>query len=111
MLHVCLQFHLLSRTLRCFSPQFDRLPSPNRNLIATAVYLWPSLVLTNPSMRPISVALPIIERSTDLATFFAVLVVASIVPIVLFLIFQKPHQLRTLELVYGQVRYSILARL
>ena len=23
MLHVCLQFHLLSRTLRCFSPQFD----------------------------------------------------------------------------------------
>ena len=53
-------------------------------------YLWPSLVLTNPSMRPISVALPIIERSTDLATFFAVLVVASIVPIVLFLIFQKP---------------------
>jgi multiple sugar transport system permease protein len=41
-------------------------------------------------MRPISVALPIIERSTDLATFFAVLVVASIVPIVLFLIFQKP---------------------
>jgi len=53
-------------------------------------YLWPSLVLTNPSMRPISVALPIIERSTDLATFFAVLVVASIVPIVLFLIFQRP---------------------
>ncbi len=53
-------------------------------------YLWPSLVLTNPSMRPISVALPIIERSTDLATFFAVLVVASIVPIALFLIFQRP---------------------
>lgn len=53
-------------------------------------YLWPSLVLTNPSMRPISVALPIIERSTDLATFFAVLVVASLVPIALFLIFQRP---------------------
>lgn len=53
-------------------------------------YLWPSLVLTNPSMRPISVALPIIERSTDLATFFAVLVVASIVPILLFVIFQRP---------------------
>lgn len=53
-------------------------------------YLWPSLVLTNPALRPISVALPVIERSTDLATFFAVLVVASIVPIVLFLIFQRP---------------------
>ncbi len=53
-------------------------------------YLWPSLVLTNPALRPISVALPVIERSTDMATFFAVLVVASIVPIVLFLIFQRP---------------------
>ncbi len=53
-------------------------------------YLWPSLVLTNPDLRPISVALPIIERSTELSTFFAVLVVASLVPIGLFLIFQKP---------------------
>lgn len=52
-------------------------------------YLWPSLVLTDPSLRPISVALPIIERSTDMSTFFAVLVVASLVPIVLFLIFQR----------------------
>lgn len=53
-------------------------------------YLWPSLVLTDPDLRPISVALPIIERTTDLSTFFAVLVVASLVPIVLFLIFQRP---------------------
>lgn len=53
-------------------------------------YLWPSLVLTNPDLRPISVALPIIERSTDLATFFSVLVVASLVPIALFMIFQRP---------------------
>lgn len=53
-------------------------------------YLWPSLVLTNPDLRPISVALPVIERTTELSTFFAVLVVASLVPIGLFLIFQKP---------------------
>lgn len=53
-------------------------------------YLWPSLVLTNPDLRPISVALPTIERSTELSTFFAVLVVASLVPIGLFLLFQKP---------------------
>jgi multiple sugar transport system permease protein len=53
-------------------------------------YLWPSLVLSNPDLRPISVALPLIERSTELSTFFAVLVVASLVPIGLFLIFQKP---------------------
>lgn len=53
-------------------------------------YLWPSLVLTHPDLRPISVALPVIERTTELSTFFAVLVVASLVPIGLFLIFQKP---------------------
>lgn len=53
-------------------------------------YLWPSLVLTDPAMRPISVALPVIEKSTELSTFFAVLVLASIVPIILFLVFQKP---------------------
>lgn len=53
-------------------------------------YLWPSLVLTDPTMRPISVALPIIEKSTELSTFFAVLVLASVVPILLFLVFQKP---------------------
>lgn len=53
-------------------------------------YLWPSLVLTRPELRPISVALPFIERTTELSTFFAVLVVASLVPIALFLLFQKP---------------------
>lgn len=53
-------------------------------------YLWPSLVLSDPKLRPISVALPAIEKTTELSTFFAVLVLASIVPIVLFLIFQRP---------------------
>lgn len=53
-------------------------------------YLWPSLVLTDPALRPLSVALPVIEKTTDLSTFFAVLVVASIVPIALFLVFQRP---------------------
>lgn len=53
-------------------------------------YLWPSLVLTDPLLRPISVALPALERTNDLATFFAILVVASIVPIVLFVVFQRP---------------------
>lgn len=53
-------------------------------------YLWPSLVLTDPSLRPLSVALPLIEKTTDLSTFFAVLVIASLVPIALFLVFQRP---------------------
>lgn len=53
-------------------------------------YLWPSLVLTDPSLRPISVALPMLERTNELTTFFAILVVASLVPIALFLVFQRP---------------------
>lgn len=53
-------------------------------------YLWPSLVLTDPALRPLSVALPLIEKTTDLSTFFAVLVLASLVPIALFLVFQRP---------------------
>lgn len=53
-------------------------------------YLWPSLVLTDPALRPLSVALPLIEKTTDLSTFFAVLVIASLVPIALFLVFQRP---------------------
>lgn len=53
-------------------------------------YLWPSLVLTDPKLRPISVALPVLERTNDLTTFFAILVVSAIVPIGLFLVFQRP---------------------
>lgn len=53
-------------------------------------YLWPSLVLTDPKLRPISVALPVLERTNDLTTFFAILVVSAVVPIGLFLVFQRP---------------------
>ncbi|BAJ74576.1 ABC-type sugar transport system, permease component [Microbacterium testaceum StLB037] len=53
-------------------------------------YLWPSLVLTDPKLRPISVALPQLERTNDLTTFFAILVVSALIPIALFLVFQRP---------------------
>ena len=53
-------------------------------------YLWPSLVLTDPKVRPISVALPMLERTNDLTTFFAILVVSALIPIGLFLVFQRP---------------------
>ncbi len=53
-------------------------------------YLWPSLVLTDPKLRPISVALPMLERTNDLTTFFAILVVSALIPIGLFLMFQRP---------------------
>ena len=52
-------------------------------------YLWPSLVLANSAVQPISVALPIVGRVTDLSVFLAALFLATIVPVLLFLAFQR----------------------
>ncbi|MCI0156394.1 carbohydrate ABC transporter permease [Leifsonia shinshuensis] len=52
-------------------------------------YLWPSLVLTDTSLQPISVALPIVQKTSELSVFLAALFLATIVPVVLFLIFQR----------------------
>ena len=52
-------------------------------------FLWPLLVLTNPDGRPLSVRLPEIQAQTPLGVFMAALFIASLVPIVGFLIFQR----------------------
>jgi multiple sugar transport system permease protein len=52
-------------------------------------FLWPLLVLSNPSEQPISVRLPTIQGTTDLGVFLAAMLIACIVPIVGFLIFQR----------------------
>jgi multiple sugar transport system permease protein len=52
-------------------------------------YLWPLLVLREPSIQPLSVRLPILAPTTDLGVFIAALTISSIFPIVLFLIFQR----------------------
>ncbi|MGA1837781.1 carbohydrate ABC transporter permease [Herbiconiux sp. 11R-BC] len=52
-------------------------------------YLWPSLVLSNSAVQPISVALPIVGKITDLSVFLAALFVATIIPVALFMLFQK----------------------
>lgn len=52
-------------------------------------YLWPSLVLADASVQPISVALPLVGKVTDLSIFLAALFLATIVPVVLFLAFSK----------------------
>ena len=52
-------------------------------------FLWPLLVLTNPDIQPLSVRLPNIQAQTELGVFMAALLIASIVPIVGFLIFQR----------------------
>jgi multiple sugar transport system permease protein len=52
-------------------------------------FLWPLLVLTDPNEQPLSVRLPEIQAQTELGVFLAALFIASLVPIIGFLIFQR----------------------
>ena len=52
-------------------------------------YLWPLLVLRNPDIQPLSVRLPTLQPATELDIFLAALTIATLIPIVLFLIFQR----------------------
>jgi multiple sugar transport system permease protein len=52
-------------------------------------YLWPLLVLTNPDLQPISVALPKIAKVTELNIQLAGLFLALVIPVALFLVFQR----------------------
>jgi multiple sugar transport system permease protein len=52
-------------------------------------FLWPLLVLTNPDEQPLSVRLPTIQAQTPLGVFLAALFIASLVPIIGFLVFQR----------------------
>jgi multiple sugar transport system permease protein len=52
-------------------------------------FLWPLLVLTNPDIQPLSVRLPQIQAQTELGVFLAALFIASLVPIIGFLAFQR----------------------
>jgi len=52
-------------------------------------YLWPLLVLREPSIQPLSVRLPILAPTTDLGVFIAALTISTLFPIALFLLFQR----------------------
>jgi multiple sugar transport system permease protein len=53
-------------------------------------YLWPMLVLTDPDKQPVSVALPTLANgSTDFAVQMAAVFLTIIIPVALFVIFQK----------------------
>jgi multiple sugar transport system permease protein len=52
-------------------------------------YLWPSLVLPDPAVQPLGVRLPAIQSQTELDVFLAALAIATIVPVVMFLLFQR----------------------
>jgi multiple sugar transport system permease protein len=52
-------------------------------------YLWPLLVLRNPDLQPLSVRLPTLQPTTQLDIFIAALTISSLIPIGLFLLFQR----------------------
>jgi multiple sugar transport system permease protein len=52
-------------------------------------FLWPLLVLSDTNGQPLSVRLPAIQAQTELGVFLAALFLASIGPIIGFLIFQR----------------------
>lgn len=52
-------------------------------------YLWPLLVLPDPDKQPVSVALPRLAAQTELSVQMAALFLSLLIPVVLFLLFQR----------------------
>jgi multiple sugar transport system permease protein len=52
-------------------------------------FLWPMLVLPDPSLQPLSVRLPQLQPFIELDVFLAALAIATVIPIVLFVVFQR----------------------
>lgn len=52
-------------------------------------FLWPLLVLQNPQVQPLSVALPLLTNTTALSVQLAAMFLAVLFPMVLFLLFQR----------------------
>lgn len=52
-------------------------------------FLWPMLVLPDPALQPLSVRLPALQRFVELDVFLAALAIATLIPVALFLVFQR----------------------
>ena len=52
-------------------------------------FLWPMLVLPDPAVQPLSVRLPAVQSQTELDVFLAALAISTLIPIAMFLVFQR----------------------
>ncbi|MPZ85604.1 MAG: ABC transporter permease subunit [Actinophytocola sp.] len=52
-------------------------------------FLWPLLVLPDPDLQPLSVRLPALQRFVELDVFLAALAISTVIPVALFLVFQR----------------------
>jgi len=58
-------------------------------LAAWKDYLWPLLVLRDPAIQPLSVRLPTLQQAIELDVYLAALAISTLIPIAIFLIFQR----------------------
>ena len=52
-------------------------------------FLWPLVVLPDPTIQPLSVRLPTVRRTLPLDVFLAALLISTIIPVTLFLVSQR----------------------
>ncbi len=52
-------------------------------------FLWPLLVLRDPNLQPLSVRLPTLAHTTDLGVFLAALAISTLIPVAMFMVFQR----------------------
>jgi multiple sugar transport system permease protein len=52
-------------------------------------FLWPMLVLPDPAVQPLSVRLPALADYVELDVFLAALAISTLLPVLLFLVFQR----------------------
>lgn len=52
-------------------------------------FLWPLLVISSPARQPLSVRLPALAPTVDLGVLMAALFISTLLPITLFIIFQR----------------------
>ena len=58
-------------------------------LLAWKDYLWPLIVLPEPTIQPLSVRLPVIRDTVELDVFLASMFISMLLPIAIFLLFQR----------------------
>ena len=58
-------------------------------ILAWKDFLWPLVVLSEPTIQPLSVRLPTVRRTLPLDVFLAALLISTAIPVALFLAFQR----------------------
>jgi multiple sugar transport system permease protein len=58
-------------------------------LAAWKDFLWPLIVLPDPAKQPLSVRLPTLQPIIELDVFLAALLISTLLPLIIFLVFQR----------------------